>query len=198
MLNRFANIFWHYYGGVLVGFRQKLWPLEQTYSLVWQLAAVALYLAQLGWLLFADMPPVPRLGLALILFSPQWLYTYPWPHPVFEYRAYGMAIGLALLLASFIHPFVLVPLFIFWTWRSTRRRAVLTDPLRFWKCAQEKELCGKMTDRTKVQDPTVVARCETSSFYLQVLESGVESRCFWHRAAGKKSGMLSVAAAARL
>lgn len=146
MLNRFSNIFWHYYGGALLGFRQRLWPEEETHSSIWKGLAVALYLAQLSILLFVPLATLSRLGLALILFSPQWLYAAFPSHPIFEYRAYGMALGMALVLAQVFrsHPLFAVPVCVVWAWRSHVRHHILTQPLRFWKCAQEDNSHGSL------------------------------------------------------
>lgn len=141
-MNRFANIFWHYYGGACLGFRQRLWPEEKHYSGAAQILAILIYVAQLGVLLFVALPAIARLGLALILFSPQWLYAVsPLPHPVFEYRAYGMAAGVALVLgwALTAHPLPALMLCCVWAWRSYVRRQILVEPLRFWRTAQEED-----------------------------------------------------------
>jgi hypothetical protein len=143
MLNRFATIFWHYVGGALFGFRQRLWPQEKIYSWWWRLAALILFVGQLCVLLFAGLPPVPRVGLALILFSPQWLYVYPIPYPVFEFRGYGMAAGVTLLTFTAISYSMkyscvaVIALAVCWAWRSRARRHILVDPLRFWARAEE-------------------------------------------------------------
>lgn len=172
MLNHFANIFWHYCRA-LTGVRQRLWPTTRQFSPAMQALALTLYVAQLLILFFGPLPSLARIGLALIVFSPQWVYALPlqfspprtrlehgwllgahgysawgwWryvsavPHPVFEFRGYGMAAGVALLLASFVanHPWMGIPIVLFWAWRSYVRRQILIDPLRFWRTAQEED-----------------------------------------------------------
>lgn len=142
-LNRFANIFWHYYRGPLLGFHHRLWPVEQEYSFASQLAAVALFLMQFGILLCVHVSPLLRLGLAMLLFSPQWLYVYPVPHPVFEFRAYGMAMGVALIIIALgFHPILLALIALLWFRHSVHRHQHITEPLRFWTQAQEEQHHG--------------------------------------------------------
>ena len=140
MLNRFANIFWHYYSGPLYGFKQRLWPVERVYPLSFQWLALILYLGQLGILIFGHPPILAKAGLALILFSPQWLYAFhTLPYPVFEYRGYGMAAGVSLIAVEVLRrfPIVLVPLAIVWFVLTVRRSNILVSPLRFWEAAEK-------------------------------------------------------------
>ena len=140
MFNRFANIFWHYYGGALFGFRQRLWPLEKQYYPAFQALAFVLYLLQMGLLMFVHMPQLIQVGLALILFSPQWIYAFHRiPYPVFEYRAYSMPAGVALIIFALLGKWSIV-LLIFWAWRSIIRRHRLIEPLLFWEQAQKENI----------------------------------------------------------
>ncbi len=140
MLNRFANIFWHYLSGPLAGVRLRFWPAEKPFQILAQGVAGGLFLTIALVFLFAPLTVPIRLGLALILFSPQWLYAFTaLPHPIFEFRAYGMAAGVALILAEGLksYPIAIVALIIVWSRLSLTRYRTLTDPLRFWKRAEE-------------------------------------------------------------
>lgn len=139
-MSKFANIFWHYYSGPLIGLRQRFWPLEKQYSPLFKLAAVVLWSLQASLFCMSSTPTPVRLGLALILLSPQWFYCVsPVPHLVFEFRGYSMAAGVALIAAWLLstHGVLLVTLFVFFAWRSLVRRRILVSPLAFWQKVQE-------------------------------------------------------------
>lgn len=146
MLNRFANIFYHYYSGPLAGFRLRLWPSERDYPVTPQITALILFCIQLFILITVPLPSLIQFGLTFILFSPQWLYCLipSLPHPIFEYRAYGMSIGIALILASILssHPVLTITLLLLWLYWSVVRYRTLTDPLRFWARAEQENSHG--------------------------------------------------------
>jgi len=144
MINRFTNIFWYYIRGPLLGCWQHLWPKEAEFHRQWKIIAIAAYGTLITVFMLANLSTLTRIGLALILFSPQWLYVTPRPHPVFEFRGYGMAAGIAILLAEVLesHLWLMLALSVFWAWRSYVRRSILIDPLRFWKKVQEDNLNG--------------------------------------------------------
>lgn len=143
-LNRFASIFSRYFGGALIGVRQALWPQERQHSGFAHIFAGLSYLALMLALLLGNLSHLDAFGLALILFSPQWLYVAPVGHPVFEFRGYGMAAGVALLLGPrlALHWWLFAVLVLLWTARSLVRRRILIEPLRFWATAQEENAHG--------------------------------------------------------
>ena len=95
---------WHYVSGPLLGFRHRIWPQERTGRPVFDILAILIYVSAQALLWAGHLPRLPAVGLALILFSPQWLYVLPIrDHPVFEYRGYSMAAGVALILAWALH-----------------------------------------------------------------------------------------------
>lgn len=136
-MNRFANIFWHYYAGPLIGVRQRLWPSEKSFGRCLQSLALLLYAFQWGILLSNQLPRLAEVGMALILLSPQWGYVLPIPHPVFEFRGYGMAAGMACVLASVLGFVGVVLVSSVWAWRRHVRLEIVTSPLSFWERAQE-------------------------------------------------------------
>lgn len=141
-LNRFTNIFWHYFSGPLAGFNQRLWPEERTCSPFMKCLAAALYLIPLV-VIVMPVQPWLRLGAAFIMFSPQWLYAFTsLPHPVFEFRGYSMAAGMALIAAGSLaaHPIAGFVVFAVWSARSLIRQRILVSPLRFWQQAQKENI----------------------------------------------------------
>lgn len=102
--------------------------------------ALIQYLAILAIPFIPNFPVYVRIGVALIVFSPQWLYVFsPVPHLVFEFRGYGMAAGVAILAAGLLEGYrvLAVALFLFWAWRSLVRRRILTSPIAFWRRVEE-------------------------------------------------------------
>lgn len=144
-MERFAIIFWHYHGGALFGVRQRLWPNKSHASMIAMISAILLYSMEWGALLL-HLPREAKLGLLLIVLSPQWLYVLPIDHPVFEFRGYSMAMGVALILSSLLRstPIMWLVLVVFWAAATLRRRKCVVEPFAFWRRAQEENNGSKL------------------------------------------------------
>ena len=137
------GILWHYVSGPLLGFQHRIWPQRRSYPASFHLTATLIYFSAQVLLWFGHLPRLPAIGLALILFSPQWLYVLPIrDHPVFEYRGYSMAAGVALILAWALPWWAVILLCIVWFFVSMARYKLFTSPDLFWARVEEENRNG--------------------------------------------------------